>query len=74
MVVGRIEEPLDLAVVGAGPGGYAAALRAAQHADVDNINLSIIAMDLVFFTSYQRFFKNIDSESITEFIFDFSDG
>ena len=30
MVVGRIEEPLDLVVVGAGPGGYAAALRAAQ--------------------------------------------
>jgi dihydrolipoamide dehydrogenase len=30
MVVGQIEDPLDFAVVGAGPGGYAAALRAAQ--------------------------------------------
>ena len=30
MVVGQLEEAVDLVVVGAGPGGYAAALRAAQ--------------------------------------------
>lgn len=30
MVVGEIAEPVDLLVVGGGPGGYAAALRAAQ--------------------------------------------
>jgi len=30
MVVGQIEDPLDFVVVGAGPGGYATALRAAQ--------------------------------------------
>lgn len=30
MVVGQVSEPADLVVVGAGPGGYAAALRAAQ--------------------------------------------
>ncbi len=30
MVVGQVPEPVDLVVVGAGPGGYAAALRAAQ--------------------------------------------
>jgi dihydrolipoamide dehydrogenase len=30
MVVGQIEEPVEFAVVGGGPGGYAAALRAAQ--------------------------------------------
>ena len=30
MVVGEVPEPVDLVVVGAGPGGYAAALRAAQ--------------------------------------------
>ncbi len=30
MVVGQIAEPVDFVVVGAGPGGYAAALRASQ--------------------------------------------
>jgi dihydrolipoamide dehydrogenase len=30
MVVGQIEEPVEFAVVGGGPGGYAAALRAAR--------------------------------------------
>ena len=30
MVVGQLEEGVDFLVVGAGPGGYAAALRAAQ--------------------------------------------
>lgn len=30
MVVGEVPEPVDFIVVGAGPGGYAAALRAAQ--------------------------------------------
>jgi len=30
MVVGDIEEGTDLLVVGAGPGGYTAAIRAAQ--------------------------------------------
>jgi dihydrolipoamide dehydrogenase len=30
MVVGQLEEAVDLLVIGAGPGGYAAALRGAQ--------------------------------------------
>ena len=30
MVVGEIAEPVDLLVIGAGPGGYVAALRAAE--------------------------------------------
>jgi dihydrolipoamide dehydrogenase len=30
MVVGQIAEPVDLLVIGAGPGGYVAALRAAE--------------------------------------------